>query len=208
MQSTRDDLTGKRFGRLQVIRYSHTKDKHAYWICICDCGTECVKLGKRLKNGTTTSCGCWRYLAKRKHGLTGTPIYIVWNAMIGRCYDPTDRDYPSYGGRGIEVCDRWRGDDGPTNLLADMDEPIKGYTLERIANNGNYEPENCKWETRKGQARNRRNNRILTFDGRDQCLTAWAEEVGISPGVITTRLNLGWSIEHALTTPVDQRFSH
>lgn len=119
-----------------------------------------------------------------------------WGQMMARCYDPEHPKYHRYGARGIRVCDRWIC----YRLFAlDMGERPKGMTLNRINNDGAYCPENCEWASAKTQNRNRGNNRIIEFDGKSQCLTAWAEEIGMTREALRNRLNKGWSVEDALT---------
>jgi hypothetical protein len=119
--------------------------------------------------------------------------------MIGRCTNPNNSHFASYGGRGISVCDRWR--DFPT-FLADMGEKPVGMSIDRIDIDGNYEPGNCRWTTAKQQARNKRSTRLLTYDGQTRPLLEWAERLGLNPGTLSDRVYAGWSDEAALTTPV------
>jgi hypothetical protein len=136
------------------------------------------------------------------HGMADSPEYRVWCHVLARCGTATDAAYDNYGGRGITVCDRWLTF---TNFYADVGpRPSPQHTLERIENDGNYEPGNVRWATRKEQNRNKRNNRLLTFNGRTQCIAAWAEEIGITWAALRARLRLGWSVERALT-PGDHR---
>lgn len=118
--------------------------------------------------------------------------------MIERCTNPNDQQYERYGGRGIKVCERWRKFE---NFLADMGEPPPGLQIDRIDNEGDYCSSNCRWATRVQQARNKRNNRVIEYRGRAQPLAAWAEETGLNANTIRHRLNLGWSVERALTEP-------
>lgn len=134
------------------------------------------------------------------HGSTGTPEYKIWVGMKKRCYNPSDSSYSHYGGRGITVCERWRNDF--VAFLEDMGTRTKGLTLERKNNNGNYEPGNCRWATRKEQTRNARHNIVLEFNGIKQCLAAWAEEMGQRRTTVQSRLDRGWSVERALTEKV------
>jgi hypothetical protein len=121
--------------------------------------------------------------------------------MIRRCVDQKRKSYKDYGGRGIKVCERWLT--SFENFYADMgDAPSKSHEIERVENNGDYTPENCKWCTHKEQARNRRNNRTLTHDGRTQCLAAWADEMKLNVSTVVMRLNRGWSVFDALTKPL------
>lgn len=125
--------------------------------------------------------------------------YLSWRAMMQRCRDPNSPAYPRYGGRGIKVCDRWLKFE---NFLADMGPRPEGMTLDRWPDNdGNYEPNNCRWATRTEQASNTRGNHMITAAGRTQTLTAWARELGIDPAAIRYRIDrMGWSEEKAVTT--------
>ena len=185
-----------KYGRLQPIRRSERK---RVWVCRCDCGNEKEVFDSNLASGRTVSCGC----KQRTHGLTNTAEYIIWREMRHRCRNPNHGAYPRYGGRGITVCERWDGEDGFVNFLVDMGHrPSPELSLERRENNAGYSPENCYWGTKKQQARNRSDNRLLTHAGRTQCLTAWAEELNMEPGTIHYRLRKGWTPEATLTTPV------
>lgn len=161
-------------------------------------------MGKLLKNGHTKSCWCLRLEGNRTihgHNRTGktTSTYNTWQHIIQRCTNPNNKDYKDYGSRGIAVCDRWLKF---KNFLKDMGECPDGHTIERKKNSEEYSPENCKWATRKQQARNRRNNHLITAFGKIQCLAAWSEETEIPEYVIRDRLKRGWSPEKTLTTPV------
>lgn len=123
--------------------------------------------------------------------------------MIERCTNPRASDFPSYGGRGIAVCDRWRHDFSA--FLADLGERPAGMSLDRIDVNGNYETGNVRWATTEGQARNTRKSVVITHAGRTQNLIEWARETGINRGTIRLRLRAGWSVEKALTTPAASR---
>ena len=129
----------------------------------------------------------------------------MWTSMMNRCYLPSQKSYTSYGGRGIAVCARWRDF---WVFVADVSpRPSKGHTLDRIDNDGNYEHGNCRWATRTEQLRNQRRNRLLTHNGRTQCLTAWAEEAGLDKAVLRGRIvKLGWSVDRAITTPTRRHY--
>lgn len=203
------DIVGQRFGRLLVIkRINNDKWGHAQWVCKCACGTEKIILGYNLNSGAIKSCGCLHNEGNNtKHGHTKnnkfSKIYAAWRNMIQRCVDPNDKNYQHYGGRGIKVCKRWMKF---KNFLEDMGEVPKGYQIDRINNDGNYCKSNCRWVTSKINNRNKRNNHLITHNGKTQCLSSWAEEYQIPYFILSDRINkLGWSIERALTEPIRKR---
>jgi len=200
------DLVGKKFGRLLVVKQAG-KDSggNFLWSCLCDCGAIKNILGRNLKNGASQSCGCLqrqRVVEKlTKHGRSpkkgAHKIYRIWTSMIQRCTNPNDGGYTTYGARGIKVCDRWSMFE---NFLADMGEVPEGCQLDRIDNDGDYCLSNCRWVTRKQQARNRSTTHLITHDGRTQCLSDWAKELNITSTALSFRLrNPSWSREKALT---------
>jgi hypothetical protein len=198
------DLTGQRFGSMVVIGFAGNTPQ-SRWYCKCDCETIKNVWAMSLKNGQTKSCGCLQKSIVRgnnlKHGhavrYKKTNIYSVWNAMIQRCTNPNTKHYSDYGGRGIKVCERWRH--SFENFLADMGECPKGLTLERKENNGNYEQSNCKWATTIDQANNKRNSRIITYQGKKLSARQWDRELGLVLGTTWSRIFvLGWSKQRAL----------
>lgn len=202
------NLIEQKFGRLIITKQSgKDKNNHILWLCQCDCGKEKIISSTHLITGHTQSCGCLKNEGnntKHNHAQNGklSTIYKAWANMIQRCTNPHTKNYHNYGGRGITICKRWMKFE---NFLTDMGDTSKGYQIDRIDNNGHYHKSNCRWVTPKQNSRNRRNNRSVTHNRKTQCITAWAEEVGISEYVIYRRLNRGWSIKKALTTPVRQR---
>lgn len=187
------------------IRNSRTKVE-----CACACGVVrwiAIRKGKLVTKACST-CTTAGNSFNRSHGhCVGwelSPTYKVWRSMQIRCKHPCVATYPIYGGRGISVCDRWIG--SFENFLADMGErPSKDHQIDRINNDGNYEPSNCRWATRKEQGRNRRTNRLVEFGGETLCIIEWSERTGLHKDTIKNRLNNGWSAEAAITTPIDKR---
>jgi len=206
------DLTGKTFGRLKVVKYIGrcyaTPSFRNYWSMNCSCGAKDVSVTTGdLTNGCTRSCGCLSNEMRAErcfvhgHSTAGspTPTYTTWLSMKKRCHDKKGSSYKNYGGRGITICKHWGQF---KNFLDDMGERPSNKTLDRIDNNGNYEKSNCRWATAKEQGRNSRRNRIVSFNGRDLPIAAWAEEYGIKSSTFHSRLSSKWSVKKALTTPV------
>lgn len=191
-------LTGQRFGMLVVMEMAGVRKRKSLWNVRCDCGTEKVVAGIELTSGRATSCTCqWKKWnsTKQKHGKTA---YSIWKAMMARCYNPNTVGFVSYGGRGISVCDRWKNFD---IFFADMWPRPKGMSIERIDNNGNYEPANCRWATRAEQGLNQRSNHMVTVDGVSRPLSYWASLAGIHRAVIFYRLRAGWNPKDAVFKP-------
>lgn len=207
------DITGLRFGRWTVLRYSHS-DQHRFtqWECRCECGTVRVVSRQGLRSGKSQSCGCLhveRHTARLiTHGMTNDPTgtYRVWKQIISRCNCPSATHFNHYGGRGIKVCDAWSGREGFATFARDMGtRPSPTHSIDRIDVNGNYEPGNCRWATNRDQCRNKRTTHILTHEGESLCVTDWAAKRGWKVEVIHTRLRLGWSVEKTLSEPVKPR---
>jgi hypothetical protein len=209
----RKDITGERFGRLVAIKVSHKVGPKTYWWCRCDCGKEKPVQLSKLTTEWTRSCGCYHrermVQAATKHGHGGTakggkksPEYTTYFNILNRCYNKADDAYADYGGRGIIVCDRWLGDDGFVNFLADMGrKPAPRHSAGRKDNDGPYSKENCEWQTKMQQAQNTRATVNITWRGRTQCRAAWARELGLTEAAITYRLKHGWTVEEAFSTP-------
>jgi len=197
------DLTGQRFGRLLVIKESgRNKQGKAMWFCRCDCGNHKVVYSYSLISGATLSCGCLHNegLSERSstHNKSKTRLYRTWSNIKQRCYNPNFTHYKYYGGRGLKMCDEWQ------SFEAFCDWAIaNGYsenlTIERIDNDGDYEPNNCEWKTMKDQANNKSNNRKITFAGTTKTVAQWSNKTGIPYNILIRRLFRGWSIKEALT---------
>lgn len=154
-------MIGQTFHRLKVVGVSDKKSGgHRLLTCSCECGAERYVRAHSLRSGVTKSCGCLHKEVKRVHGLFGTDEYNVYNGMMQRCNNTKHPSYSRYGGRGIKVCDRWL--ESPLNFLSDMGERPDGLSLDRIDNDGDYEPSNCRWATWEEQARNKSTNRLDT----------------------------------------------
>ncbi len=203
------NLTGHKFERLSVIE-EHGRDKHGFviWKCICDCNKVILVSGTNLKSGHTKSCGCYKNerTVERltKHGRASTKnndsrkVYAIWASMKARCSNPNNISYHYYGGRGIQVCDRWKTFE---NFLADMGEKPDNYSLERVDVNGDYNPQNCIWILRSEQSLNTRRTIYLTLDNLTYPLMEWSRKIGISADILRTRKRLGWTDEEALLYP-------
>jgi hypothetical protein len=197
------DLTGKRFGRLIVIKDTgERKNNYINWMCKCDCGKISKIVTGNLASGHTRSCGCLNkeMTIKRSttHGMSRTRPYDIWCGMIKRCLNPKAEDYKNYGGRGIKVCERWNKFD---NFWEDMKSDYSdNLTIDRIDNNGNYEPSNCKWSTMKEQNNNRRDNIIIKYQGKKNTISEWATIKNTTYTTLFLRLRRGWTIERTLTT--------
>jgi hypothetical protein len=194
------NLLGMTFGRWTVVAPFETpKGKNVKWLCRCECGTEravaaCSLLSDGKKN--SRSCGC----VQRKHGMWRSPEYKTWERILSRCYNANVPVYADYGGRGIQVCERWRADFSA--FLADMGPRPPGHSIDRLDVNGDYEPGNCRWATPTEQGRNRRNNRYVTIDGATATVAEWAERSGLQQGTILARLRSGWSGSRLLVRPL------
>jgi hypothetical protein len=206
------DLTGFANNRWKIIRYAGSVPKTSggrqhVWLLVCKCGNTMIGVASNIVSGISTSCGCQHSenLAARntRHGLSSRPEYQIWKAIWQRCTNPKHVQWADYGGRGITVCQRWRGLKGFPRFLTDMGSRPKGYTIERRNNDKNYTPANCFWATRKEQNRNKRNNLMIKFQGETKCLSQWAEEKGIRQSVLYGRIvTQKWSTDKAFNTPI------
>lgn len=214
-----NNLTGMRFGRLVALEraedYVTPKGQHkTQWRCRCDCGNEIITNSSNLRSGITKSCGCFADEIRsqnghnnKKHGGFGTRLYRIYRGMWQRCYDKKVSQYPRYGGRGISICDEWMGETGFERFREWS--YANGYddllTIDRINNDGNYSPDNCRWCTQKEQQNNRMCNVLLTVDGETHTMAEWSDISGINVSTIKSRHNAGWNDYDIIHTPVDMR---
>lgn len=205
------DLTGQKFGRLTVMELTgkKTKSGNAIWICQCECGNITEADSGSLRVGYKVSCGCFAKDHARSlnisHGGRNERLYLVWMDMRRRCRDEKDENYKNYGGRGIKVCKEWQDYAVFRNWALthgyDKNAKYSTCTLDRIDVNGNYEPSNCRFVNMKVQCNNKRNNRVIEFNGETMTAVQWARKLGMNDSIVSKRLNAGWSIERALTEP-------
>lgn len=198
------DLTNKKFGRWTPIKRDVLNRKN--WNCICECGVEKSVYGADLRGGKSLSCGCLRgeQVAERNkanatHGMFGTVEYAAWSQMIARCERPTDNSFKNYGARGLTVSTEWRA--GFEAFLSDMGMRPLNHSLGRIDNDQGYSAENCRWETQKQQANNRRSSVKVSWRNEEKTLAEWSDVTGIHPDTLNQRIfKLHWTPEKAFTT--------
>ena len=206
----RVDITGDRFGRLVAISYVGYLKKQSWWKCRCDCGKEKMVSLTLLRRGASQSCGCLqsevaREVARRQgiknrtHGESGKKLYSVWVGMMHRCYNKKHVSFQHYGGRGIGVWPAWHDYRKFADDVGVI--PFDGAELDRVDNDGDYQPGNWRWASRSQQLNNTRVNRRLTFGGRTQSAAEWCRELGLNRNSLQGRLRLGWSDEAALSKP-------
>lgn len=216
MASTRPlELVGKRFGRLLVIEKSAQKGKGTYWKCLCDCGNEVVVYGYSLNKGSTRSCGCLNKdrikqmnIEGATHGMSRDRLYRIYYGMKNRCYRKDTNRYENYGGRGIEVCSEWLNDFEAFAKWAFQNGYREDLTLDRIDNSKGYEPNNCRWATKKEQVLNSSQAKLYTYEGKTLCVADWASEKGISRAALYQRLKRGIPFEVAIEMPYHRRGRH
>lgn len=201
-----NDIIGKRFERLVVKSFHHANGYIKYYVCQCDCGNEKVIARNNLLAGYTKSCGCLqKERAAQAHKLPEHyhQLHHVLQGMKNRCYNKENNRYHRYGERGITVCDEWLNNPDTFCEWAIANGYKKGLSIDRINNDGNYEPNNCRWVTPKEQNTNQSTNINITYNGITQTLSQWACQLGIKKTTLHNRIKYyGWSVEDALTKPV------
>lgn len=213
------DLTNRKFGRLKAIRRVGTRGNSPLWLCECDCGNFKEMTTRQLLHGSNQSCGCffrdrslmnWATSKLKKlsyrHGDYGTRLYGIWHGMKTRCLNPNAATFKNYGGRGITVCEEWKNDYVNFKVWAESNGYEEHLTLERIDNNGDYEPGNCKWITLAAQQLNTRQIKYYSYLGNPYTLRQLSEISGIQMHTIDMRIKkLGWSVEDAVTRPLRRK---
>lgn len=202
------DITGQVFGRLTVKERAPDKRRSSgfpqvMWLCECSCGSTCVTQSSALILGRTISCGCYKSERFRrlvtKHKMSFSPEYRHWVSLRTRCRDPNNPIYKNHAGRGIKCCERWNSFE---NFYADMGpRPTPKHTVERINNDGDYEPSNCRWATSAEQARNTRRSVATIINGERVWMAEASRRLGIPISTIAYRIRTGWPIERAFTEP-------
>ena len=216
----RIDIAGQKFGRLLVVSQVSIPGRgKAHWNCTCDCGNHCVVSGVNLRRGRTKSCGCLHrerakvlhltrdYTTSQRRGThqqSRTRLHNIWSKIIDRCTNENRPDYRRYGGRGIKMHKPWM-----ESFVVFRDAvgqpPSSGHTLDRIDNDGHYEPGNVRWVTFTQQNRNRSNNRRYQHDGLTLTAAEWSERTGINQATIRKRIESGWPVEEAISKPPGSR---
>lgn len=182
------DLTGQKFNRLTILEYKGASK----WLCKCDCGKEIIVASNNLKNGHTKSCGCLKIEKSIKHGYSKTRLYTAYINMKRRCM----KTCKTHGGRGITICEEWINKENGFNNFVEwslkngFDKNKTGLecSLDRINNNGNYKPSNCRWTDIKTQSRNTRQNHNITYNGETHCISEWAEILNINSSTLRNRM--------------------
>lgn len=203
-----DDLTGKRFGRLEVLERIGTKNSSPYWKCKCDCGNYTNASNANLKSGNVISCGCHRVESAQTHGLSKTRIYRIYSGMKSRCLNKNYHAYKHYGGRNIKICNEWLGENGFQNFYewSMKNGYADNLTIDRKDNDNGYSPDNCRWVTQEIQARNKRSNLLIEYNGETKSLIEWSKELNIPYNILNDRITaLKWDAEKAFTKPIKNR---
>ena len=212
MSKTIEIKLGQKFGKLTVISFHHKKERvcgnrrrtFCYYLCKCDCGNETIVAKDFLirKKNPTKSCGCISKNFLRSltmtHGKSNTRLFRIWTHIKDRCFNSRNDAYKNYGARGISICNDWKNDFISFYNWAIANGYREDLTIDRINNNGNYEPANCRWISVKTQHRNTRRNVFLVYNNEKRCVSEWAEMLGISKETLYGRIKKGWPVERIL----------
>lgn len=189
------EINSVKYGKLSVLQEVGSRKTPAgnivrVFMCLCDCGKKVDIPLNSLRKGNTKSCGCGRF---KKHGMAGKPSYIMWASLKSRCQNKNNPKYKNYGARGVKLCKRWQEFE---NFYSDMGEkPSEKHSIDRIDNNGDYTPQNCRWSLPSQQTRNRRSN--IVFNG--ECAIDASRRLGGHDDLVSKRIKMGWSKERAFT---------
>lgn len=202
------DMRGKKYNRLTAVEYvGSSPNNGALWRFECDCGNKnFITSGSAVRRGTTKSCGCLnqeKRKSRKKHGMIGTPIYNCWIHMHQRCQNPDCEEYVNYGGRGISICSEWY-DFQNFYEWAKSSGYSSDLTIDRIDNNGNYEPDNCRWTTMEVQENNKRNNHFIKYQGESMTISQCAKKAGVSRNALNYRLMKGMTADEAVAEIKDK----
>lgn len=190
------DMSGKRYHSLVAVKpVGKMMNGNIKWLFVCDCGEECEIDGYAVRTGkqiSCSACGAERSkFASITHGMSESDEFKIWTDMNTRCYNENSTSYSNYGGRGIQLCERWKN--SFEAFFADMGKrPSKGHSIDRKDVNGDYSPENCKWATAAEQAKNKRNNVLITIDGETRILSDWAKHFGVFTSTASLRYKRGY----------------
>lgn len=197
------DLTGNRYGKLVVLcRDTTIHNARPYWKCKCDCGNVVSIYGGNLRSGTTTSCGCKRHERPKRYDEERQRIRRIWKSMLSRCYNENNASYKYYGLKGITVCDEWKNSFDIFYQWAKCSGYSADLSIDRIYNDKNYCPNNCRWSNTKRQNNNRSVSLIFTYKGKTQNLSSWCEELNLPYNKVWQRIvRLGYTFEQAITLP-------
>lgn len=194
------DLTGKKYNKLTCLRWER-RNGCIYWLCKCDCGNETWVKPSNLKSNAVKSCGCLSDHVNSVHGMSHTRLHGIWSKMISRCHNSNDDKYKWYGIRGISVCKEWHGTQGFINFMnwSYANGYNKDLSIDRIDNNGNYSPDNCRWTDKITQANNTRTNVYVTYNSETHTIAEWSKITGIKYATLSQRITLlNWDVAEAL----------
>lgn len=199
------NLVGQKIGHWTVLRKVENDSRgNSQWLCRCECGKEKVVRGQRLRNGESTSCGCKRKKFTETYG-SKSRLYRIWRGMLTRCENPNNHAFEHYGAKGISVCEEWHSF-GSFRDWSFSNGYSEKSSIDRICNDGGYNPENCRWvENWNVQMNNRSSCHVLEFKGEKKTISEWANITGLKSTTIRKRLDMGWNIEAALKTPARKR---
>lgn len=200
------NLVGSKYGKLTVIDIApRGKGGQARWECKCACGETRKVEEYALKKGLVVSCGCYKREMQTKHNMSRTKIYKVWAAMKQRCGNENDKSYNNYGGRGITVCDEWREDFQAFYDWATANGYKEGLQIDRIDNDGDYEPGNCQWTTKKINLRNKRQSVFIEYNNEVHTVAEWSRITGIHRNTLDGRIRSGKPVEEIFKPVINRR---